>query len=338
MQMSRFKIFTSLLVMGLTFTWSSSALARLCIGDQTITNNASLLQIQTCTQITGSLILNRSTRPTQITLNNLLSIRGNLDINAAKNVIYFEASNLQDVGGTVNIASNSVLDTVELPALNFITENLYVESNAQLSKLNLENLQEVLNRNQWALNRVDINRNDILPNVDLPNLTRVGGDFIISYNNSIEHIDVSDLSRAHDFIIFENNALLDFSLPATSLHSLQFFNNGAVTDLEGFSVDIDYLYVYDNANLQTIDFPNVFSSLDILYIENNSSLNNVSFNTMEAIQVFQIANNAITSNGLDFSALVFMTQGYIQEPNWSGGCAYFTNVYRTSLTVNGTGC
>ena len=177
---------------------------------------------------------------------------------------------LRNVPGYLAIWNNTNLETLRLPALETVGEDLGIGDNANLLTLELPKLSNVGRK-------LDIQQNGKLTSlVGLEALQSVGWYFTVWDNDNLRELDLNALTSIGRFLwIWENDLLSEVVLGnlRTVGEDLWIFNN---TNLRNISLEtvtnLGYLEIEDNPNLTLLSLPNLLQVEGYVEIENCKSL------------------------------------------------------------------
>ncbi|GAA4276063.1 hypothetical protein GCM10022259_07870 [Aquimarina mytili] len=194
---------------------------------------------------------------------------------------------VEDFGG--NTAAILVINTTNLTKLEFPeTTNM-----VRLKVTNNEKLQSISIPGITAITEeINIASNTALTTVNLDSLTTVG-DFYLSTNNALTTINMNVLDRVKEFGIENNPALERISLPAltkvTEEFKIENNDNLSALDISALTTG-DELSVRNNEKLSDIDLSNVIS-IEVILI-GSPVLANVNLNNLTTFSNLSISSEA----------------------------------------------
>ena len=198
------------------------------------------------------------------------------------------------IGGSLSLAG---LDEVELPCLESIGEDLWIEGDATIERLSLpalvtvgQNVEVSENTALIALDiplltsvgaDLDISGNAFLPTVELPRLVSVGEDVTFSHNVSSTRIELDELAHVEGNLTVGgynssiNPWLEEFHAPALATVNGQLFiaeNTSLATVGLGSLNYVGGLALYENPSLVELDLPALVHADEGVTIAVNTAL------------------------------------------------------------------
>lgn len=276
-----------------------------CPGDVTVTNQADLDDLASCSEITGNLTITGSEDIVTLdALDNLTTIGGTLEILENPSLTSTAGlENLTSLGGDLRLNINNALMSLEgFAGLETVGE-LYIGLNNDLTNLSgLENLTSV--------SRIDIIGNGVLEDITtLENITSPVSRLIIQENANLT--DLTGLGSittvTDDVLILGNGALTNLSgLAVTDIGNiLELRGNPVLTDLEGLenlvSIGNDIQITNNDALTSLVALSDLTSVGDSILVQENATLPNL--NGLQNITDYDDTNtvNIINNPQLDCS-------------------------------------
>lgn len=234
------------------------------VGTFTLNNSYSLTQLNLSNfEEMDHFYLIENNQLTNLNIENLQKINGNLSLIENNQLTNLNIENLQKINGTFSFVRNVALSSLNLE--NLTSVGILEIKNTRLTNVNLVNLQTpseptttIITGNGFLTN---INLNNItkanrvvftynaLEDIQLGGLTTVESDFTIKNNPNITSINLNNLTQIDGYININDNQ----SLEAIYVNSLT-----VAEDIE----------VKDNNQLTTLSLPNL-SSLKSLRLHNS---------------------------------------------------------------------
>jgi len=194
--------------------------------------------------------------------------------------------------------SETKLEKIELPLLEKVHEDIYINRNSNLKEINFPELKEIQSSDG---NGITIKYNDNLQEVNLPKLEKVAGDIDITCNYLLKKIIFSNLKR------IEGKIFIGFN---TEINILDFkkidFANERITIADTSLKEIDLksltnvkaLSIYNNDYLKKIKLNNLTKIGKFISLQDNNMLKRVFMPKIDSVGEFNGSSMIFENNGV----------------------------------------
>ncbi|CCJ31165.1 unnamed protein product [Pneumocystis jirovecii] len=239
--------------------------ARTCSEDIYVKTQKDLYSLSECTVLIGDIYINSSI--SFISLDGIEEIDGSLLVTGNSDIVTFYAPVLKIVSGKVEFNTLTALEKISFPHLTSVNtltlfhcarlESLQLKTGiTSISKLTVSDtlLRELEGFDMKVLSSLDINNNNYLIHFNMSNLVKVRGPLVFMQNGQIQNRSGFRLS----FPSLET--IGDLTVQSVSLIEMDNLRNITGDFIMTLtSVKEVNLAIYNNSNLDTLDFPSLVS-------------------------------------------------------------------------------
>jgi hypothetical protein len=284
------------------------------------------LNLSALSKITSSGLNISNIGISSLALPNLNKLIGELSIRNNQNLTTINLPNANGIS-YIDISDNLVLSAINLASLSACKNSFTISDNSLLSSINFNNLSSTAD--------FTIQNNPALTTFSFPQLTTLTVGCRIRLNAALTNFSFPLLTVISNNLSIENNALLNsFNLPLlNSCGGLFIGNNTALSSFVLLASTVSSLNFSTNIALTTVSFPNLASLNGSINFSNHPVLTTVNFPVLTAFSGFQMFSNPLfTSLSLPLVSSIGNSNTSNNSSSIAIGSSQLTNFSLPALT------